>query len=329
VTARILVVGGGAIGGITAARLAEAGHPVTVLDADPEHVARLRDPGLTITEADAQDVVPLDAVVSADDLDSRYDFALIAVKSPHHEAALAPLVAADAADVFVSLGNGLIHDRLAALLPDGSLLACLVEWGASNLGPGQVVRDTTAAMVVGELDGAVRARTRVVAGCLEAVGEAHVTDNVRGKIWAKLLTNTAFTGLSAVSGLRWGAVADHPSGRKGALAIWAEGVAVGRAASVAIEPVMGTRAGDLLDPARSAAALRAMMERVGNTMPSMLQDLQAGRPTEVDVVNGGVATRGRELGIPTPFNDRVVALVHAMERGEDRPDPRHLDVLAS
>ena len=54
----------------------------------------------------------------------------------------------------------------------------------------------------------------------------------------------------------------------------------------------------------------------------MLQDLEAGRPTEVDVVNGGVAGKGRELGIPTPANDKVVELVHSIERGERTPDPR-------
>ena len=63
------------------------------------------------------------------------------------------------------------------------------------------------------------------------------------------------------------------------------------------------------------------MERSANVKPSMLQDLDAGRATEVDVVNGGVASEGRELGIPTPRNDEVVELVHAMERGERAPDP--------
>ncbi len=56
----------------------------------------------------------------------------------------------------------------------------------------------------------------------------------------------------------------------------------------------------------------------------MLQDLDAGRPTEVDVVNGGVASRGRELGVPTPCNDAVVELVHSIERGERSSDPRWL-----
>ena len=67
-----------------------------------------------------------------------------------------------------------------------------------------------------------------------------------------------------------------------------------------------------------------MMAIAGNTKPSMLQDLEQGRATEVDVVNGGVAERGRAHSIATPFNDRVVELVHAMERGERSPAPEEL-----
>ena len=72
------------------------------------------------------------------------------------------------------------------------------------------------------------------------------------------------------------------------------------------------------------AGLATMMEHMANVRPSMLQDLDAGRETEVDVVNGGVAGKGRELGIATPCNDAVVELVHSMERGERSSEPRWL-----
>ncbi|MGZ4278869.1 MAG: ketopantoate reductase family protein, partial [Solirubrobacteraceae bacterium] len=201
IDASVLVVGGGAIGGITAAKLAGTVRRVVVLDADERHVALLREPGLTYEEAGAQHTVALDAVGSPDQLDGEFDFALVAVKSPFHEAALEPLVARGGIDAFVSLGNGLIQDRMAQLVGADRLLSCIVEWGGTNLGPGHVVRDTIAPMVVGELDGSQRPRTQLLARCLEAVGDVRLTRNVRGQIWSKLLVNSAFTGLSAVSGL--------------------------------------------------------------------------------------------------------------------------------
>ena len=95
--------------------------------------------------------------------------------------------------------------------------------------------------MVGELDGEVRERTRELAAVLEPVGRTRVTDNVRGMIWSKLLINSTFTGLSAVSGLRYGGVAEQ--GPDAVFALWAEGVAVGRRAGpeARVDPRRPTR----------------------------------------------------------------------------------------
>ena len=132
----MLVVGGGAIGGITAARLTPHARRVTILDTNAEHVARLRDPGLRWEEPGGEHTRRVDAVTSADELEHDYDLALVAVKSPFHHAALEPLVATGRVAAFVSLGNGLIQDRMTEIVGEGNLLTCLVEWGGSNVGPG-------------------------------------------------------------------------------------------------------------------------------------------------------------------------------------------------
>jgi 2-dehydropantoate 2-reductase len=311
---RILVVGGGAIGGITAA---QAAADVTVLDANEAHVAALNGPGLVYEQEGEERTAVLHAVSSVDQLEGEFDFALVAVKAPLHHVALEPLVARGGIGAFVSMGNGLIQDRMEGIVGAGNLLACIVEWGGSNVGPGRLVRDSLGGYMVGELDGSVRERTRELAALLEPVGAARVTDNVRGMIWSKLLINTTFTGLSAVSGLRYGGVASQ--GEEAVFALWAEGVAVGDAQGLTLESIHAT------DPHRfDETELARMMESMANVRPSMLQDLDAGRSTEVDVVNGGVAERGRELGIPTPCNDAVVELVHSMERGERAPEPKWL-----
>ena len=325
IDASVLVVGGGAIGGITAAKLTGEVGRVVVLDADERHVARLREPGLIFDEAGAEHTVALDAVGSPAELDGHFDFALVAVKSPFHRDALEPLAAPPGIDAFVSLGNGLIQDRMAQLVGADRLLSCIVEWGGTNLGPGRVVRDTIAPMVVGELDGTERPRTQLLARCLQAVGDVRLTRNVRGQIWSKLLVNSAFTGLSAVSGLRYGAVADHPDGREAAYAIWAEGFAVAWAEERDARHRARRPAARARRPRRRGAGAddghRRQHQAVDAAGP------RAGPATEVDVVNGGVAQRAREHRIATPFNDRVVELVHAMERGERSPAPEELTEL--
>lgn len=312
---RVLVVGGGAIGGISAAKMAAAGIDVTVLDTDDAHVARLNE-GLVYEERGRATTQRVRALTTLDD--GHYDLAFIGVKAPYHEAALTPL--AGRIPTFVTLGNGLIQDRIAAIVGEAHLLACLVEWGGVNAGPGHLIRDTVAPMIVGELDGRTRERTERARQALEAVGEARISTNIRGQIWSKLLLNTAFTGLSAVSGLRYGKVAEHPDGRKVATGIWNEGLKVGEAEQLHLEPILG------VDPHH--LDIDKIMEVAGPTKPSMLQDLEAHRVTEVDVVNGGVAAKGDEHGIDTPLNDGVVALVHAMERGEREPGPDALTALA-
>jgi 2-dehydropantoate 2-reductase len=161
---RILVVGGGAIGGITAAQMQS---DVVVLDANVEHVARLRDPGLVYEQQGVAHTVVLDAISGIDELDGDFDFALIAVKSPLHQEVLERLVARGGIDTFVSLGNGLIQDRIESIVGKGNLLACVVEWGGSNVGPGRLVRDSVGGFMIGELDGSDSERSRVLARCLE------------------------------------------------------------------------------------------------------------------------------------------------------------------
>jgi 2-dehydropantoate 2-reductase len=152
-------------------------------------------------------------------------------------------------------------------------------------------------------------------------------------IWTKLLVNSVFSGLGAVSGLVYEDVVADPAGREVALAMWREGYDVGVAQGLALDRVLGVPAEALVvrrpaDRAGAEAALATAMERHGATKASMLQDLERGVATEVDVIDGAVVERGRAHGVPTPLHARVVELIHAAERGERRPSPEGLQELA-
>ena len=116
-TDRILVVGAGAIGGVTAAHLARAGHDVTTLDANVEHSALLVSPGLILEEPSGNtSTTPIRAVTDVSQLDGPFDFALITVKSLAIRAAITPLVDKDLVDTYVSLGNGLVQDVVESVV---------------------------------------------------------------------------------------------------------------------------------------------------------------------------------------------------------------------
>jgi 2-dehydropantoate 2-reductase len=324
VEASVLVVGAGAIGGVTAAKMTGEVRRVAVLDANREHVKRMRDPGLLIDDLGEERRVRIEAYADPAELDGPFDFALITLKAPYLETALRPLHGRRLVKTFVSLGNGLVQERIAAIVGEGNLIWGTVEWGSTNLGPGHLARTTRGPFHIGEPDGSVRERTRLLADCLGTMDEVLVTENIRGQVWSKLLVNSTFSGLGAVSGLLYREVVADPDGREVSLALWREGYDVGMAQGLELEEVLGVPAESLVvrglgDRERADEALEVAMQQAGATKASMLQDLERGIKTEVDVINGGVVEKGREYGVETPLNSRVVELVHAMERGERRP----------
>jgi 2-dehydropantoate 2-reductase len=324
IEASVLVVGAGAIGGVTAAKLTDKVQRVTVLDANEEHVERMRKEGLLIDDLGEERRVSLDAHADTGGLDGPFDIALITLKAPHLESALGPLLDRGLVNAYVSLGNGLVQERIAGIVGEENLIWGTVEWGSTNLGPGHLARTTRGPFIIGEPDGSVRDRTRLLADALETVDEARITENIRGQVWSKLLVNSAFSGLGAVSGLLYREVVADPDGREVALALWREGYDVGMAQNLELEDVLGVPAEALVvrgpgDRERAEEALEVAMQQAGATKASMLQDLERGLKTEVDVINGGVVEKGREYGVETPLNSRVVELMHAMEREERRP----------
>ncbi|MGH3665382.1 MAG: ketopantoate reductase family protein [Egibacteraceae bacterium] len=318
----ILVVGGGAIGGVIAASLAGTVDRVAVLDTRGEHVSRLRAPGLRVDLLGDERTVPLEAYAAPADIPGRFAAALVTVKATDLDAALRPLAGREIADVYVSLGNGLVQERVGGLVGRQRLIVGIVEWGATNLGPGRVKRTTDAPIVLGEPHGGLEPRTEHLAQILAPVAEVILSRNIWGHVWSKLLLNATFSGLGTVAGQLYRDVAVDPAGPQAIRAVWTEGYRVAHAAGVAVEPIVGVPPDALSDDSGSRsiqAALQTIVGRLGSTKASMLQDIERGMATEIDVINGALVGCGRRLGVPTPCNARVVGLVHAMERGRQHP----------
>jgi 2-dehydropantoate 2-reductase len=169
-------------------------------------------------------------------------------------------------------------------------------------------------------------RTQRLAEVLAPAGEVRVADDIDSVIWAKLLVNSVFSGLGAVAGQTYAEVVADPAGKAVALRMWREGYEVGLALGLHPGKVLGVEAKALAEG--DEEALATAMEGHGATYASMLQDLERGALTEVDVIDGAVVVKGRECGIPTPLHERVTELIRAAERGERRPSPDALGDLA-
>ncbi|MCQ2148647.1 MAG: hypothetical protein MJZ16_14210, partial [Bacteroidales bacterium] len=143
--------------------------------------------------------------------------------------------------------------------------------------------------------------------------------------WRKLLSNSAFAGMSAVTGSTFGEAAKDKASRKIVQAIIKECIDVCAKGGIKIEPVQGKDIVALLDyhnPIKKAISffiIPIAIKKHALLKASMLQDLEKGKTTEVDAINGVVSAFGRKVGCPTPMNDKVVEIIHRIEKGELKP----------
>ncbi len=332
---RVWSVGAGAVGGTVAARLRSVGVDPLVLDAGDLHVSRSRDPGLHLTGRwDGPSPVPLDAwtpreAAAAGRLRPAPDLILLAVRSGATVDALdAVLPHAGSAQV-VSLQNGLNEDRIVALVGPARTVGCVVGFGATWLGPGEVAVTSGGGLTLGRLDATSDPALAAVAALLGRALPVQVTDNVLGALWGKVLVNSV-TVLGAAAGLLTGELLADPGWRAAARAVLAEGVAVAGAEGVRLAKVL-----ELVEPAVIAGrrpgweaeldtAFDAMAAFFGDVKSVTWRDLELGRPIEIDAVTGEVVARGRHHGVATPVSSGVYGLLRAIERGERESSPANV-----
>jgi len=299
------VVGAGAMGSVYAGLLAAAGHEVWAVDTWQEHVDAIRERGLRVEGASGDRVVAVEA--TADAAEAREaELVILATKAMDVEAAAKaarPLVGPDT--LVVSIQNGLGGPDIAAsVLGDERVAIGVAEgFGASIVAPGHVHHHGFGLIRLGERSGPVTPRLEAAAQVWREAGfSVRTYDDVQRLVWEKLVCNVAFSGTCTILGRTIGEVLDHPEAWSVASACAAEAFAVGRAAGVAFE---------FDDP---VAHVRAFGEKIRGAKPSMLLDLEAGRRSEVDFVNGAIPRVGAEVGVPAPVNQTVTALVKTLSR---------------
>jgi 2-dehydropantoate 2-reductase len=316
----ILVWGAGAMGGTIGAHLVRAGHDVTFVDIAEAHVRAMNDDGLRITGPVADFAVTTRAVLP-DALDGRYRTILLAVKA-HHTLEAASMLAPFLADegLVVSVQNGLNEEVIARAVGRDATFGCFVNFGADYMEPGVIHFGGRGAVVVGELDGRRTPRAEAVHGLfLEFDDHAVLTRNIFGYLWSKL----AYASMLFATALTDDAIADSlaaPATRDVYADLAREVVAVAEALEVKLESFDGfdplafaPGAGDAAAEA-SLDGLVAHNRTSAKTHSGIWRDLAVRhRKTEVEAQLGPVVERGRELGVPTPLNARLVAMIHEIE----------------
>ena len=302
---RIAVMGGGAVGCYYGGMLARAGADVTLIGR-AQHVEAINRDGLDFEALTFRERVKLRASTNVADV-AGADVVLFCVKSLDTEAAaraLLPHVAPDA--LIIALQNGVDNpERIAAVLKN-PLVPAVVYVGAAMAGPGHLKHSGRGDLVIGTMPRVAAApdagALSRLAQRLEAAGIAcKVSDNVEGDLWGKLLINCAYNAVSALGRSRYKRMTEHAGARGVMVESIQEVLAVAAASGVRMPP------GDWVE-----IALK-LSEVMRETTSSTAQDLARGKKTEIDYLNGYVARRGAELGVPVPVNRTLHALVKLLE----------------
>ena len=324
-----MFMGAGAIGGTLAGYLSRAGRDVTVVDAWPTHIDKIKSDGLTVTTMEGAFTAKPEALhigeLSA--TTNRYDVIFVSVKS-YDTAWVTTLVEPHLAPggVIVSAQNGINEDIIAGIVGWDRVIGCIVTIGATTVGPGHVERTSLErgrrSFALGDPTNANSLRLEMLCEILEDCGETSITTNLLGERWAKIVTNSMANSVCGITGQSSAGMRLNPVTLDLSMLIASEVVAVGTAHGVAIENIGRVPAQDFVT-ARTAPAVRVEVARklaedahkIGTGRPSLAQDIAKGRRTEIDYLNGYVIRKGKEAGVRTTFNEAIVELTNKVELG--------------
>ena len=310
--ARVLVVGAGALGSVFGGFLRRAGDDVTLLGR-PAHLDAIATQGLRVDGLWGEHhITDLRLTIEWPRDDAPYDAVLVTVKSFDTGAVASQVGALLARDgVVISLQNGLGNvEALADASGADRVLGGRVIFGATLLAPGHVrvtvYADPVLIGTVRHADAALEQRAAAWAVHVAAAGiPCEYCPDVLAALWGKVLYNAALNPLGALLGVHYGALAEHAHTRAIMDAVIGEGFAVAQAEGIRL-------------PWTTAAEYRAafyarLVPSTARHRSSMLQDLERGRRTEVDAINGAIWQRALTRGMVAPFNEVLTRLVHVRE----------------
>lgn len=301
---RVAVVGAGAVGGYYGGIMARSGASVVMIGRKA-FVDAVAAKGLRIDAKQFQDTIRVEASTELHAARGA-DIVLFCVKTTDNAATsreLAPFLSRNA--VVVSLQNGVDNAQRIRAASGIEAVASVVYVAAESLEPGFIKHHGRGDLVIGPETERIKALAAQFARCGVP---CRVTNNLEGELWVKFIANCALNPVSAIGQAKYGRIADSPDAVRLLEAVGDEVLAVARAAGIVIPGVE--------DSAAAFAVSMKIATQMTEQFSSTGQDLNRGKRTEIDSLNGHIVRRGAELGVPTPANQALYALVKLLEGRE-------------
>lgn len=302
---KIAILGCGAMGSVYAALLGDAGHEVWAIDSWQDHVDAIKKNGLRLEGASGSRVVKINVTNDTSEV-GVCDLVIIATKAMHVEtAAYSAFPLMDTHTTVLSIQNGLGGPQTAAKILGAEKVAVGVVggFGASIKEPGYAHHNGWELLRLGELSGPITNRLRTIASTWESGGfRVECFDDIDQLVWEKLICNVCFSGTCTITGLTIGEVMEDSD------AWFCASRCAQEAYNIAIAKNINVRINDPIDYVRNFGS------KIPGAKPSMLLDALAGRMSEIDAINGAIASAGIEVSVETPFNSVISALVRNKEK---------------
>lgn len=300
---KIAIVGAGAMGSLFGSMLSAA-NEVTLIDVHEPTVRAIQTDGLRVADREGNErTVPLRAVTTAAEAGA-VDLVILFVKCYHTETAargMTPLL--DENTIVLSLQNGWGNaPKLQNIVGAERVMAGVTYHSATVLAPGKIQHAASGRTVIGELTATNDHRLERVMDALRNAGiQIETAQDIRREIWSKLALNVCTLPAAALLQFYAGELIQHQGTLDLMRALLMEVVAVAHAQGIA------------MDYDERWSAITGLLERAKTARGSMVQDVQAKRRTEIDVINGAIVHAGKQFHIPTPYNNSMVWMVKALE----------------
>jgi 2-dehydropantoate 2-reductase len=320
---KFLVVGAGAIGGITAALLRKNGLDVEIVCKYDDYASFISDSGIEIKGFCGDHRVKIPASGSIAQVREQKDIILLATKATDMMNVAQSLDTVLKENGFlISLQNGICEDELASVLGRKRIIGCVIGWGATMHERGKLEMTSKGDFILGYTDRAPDDFLYNLSDILSCVVPVNTTDNIMGHLYSKLIINSCITSLGAICGLYLGNMLMITKVRKIFIEIVREAVDVAEKMNLKIEVFGGKidfkkfiKGNDIFSALRRHILLIVIGYKYKKLKSSSLQSLERGNPTEVDYLNGYILRNASMLDVPVPVNTVIVNMIHHIEQG--------------
>jgi 2-dehydropantoate 2-reductase len=319
---KFLVVGAGAVGGITAALLKKNGLDLEIVCKYDDYATLISDIGIDLSGVCGEFNVKIPAFASISQVKDKKDIILLATKATDMmEAAhaLGPVLKRDG--FLISLQNGICEEELASVAGKNRVIGCVTGWGATMESKGKLVMTSAGDFILGYPGRAGDVFLQDIAEILSCVVPVKTTDNILGHKYSKLIINSCITSLGAICGLYLGKMLMIGKVRRIFIEIVREAVAVADQMNIKIEVFGGKldfkkfiKGKGILSEFRRHILLMVIGYKYKKLKSSSLQSLERGKPTEIDFLNGFIVRNAMLCGISVPVNTVIVNIVHQIEQ---------------